>query len=302
MSVVVPHSLAAHQVLKEQAWLLESAGSAPHDGYTPLVLRPLRIAVANLMPNKEVTEIQLLRLLGAAPWRVEVQWLHAGSHTSKYTHAEHLRQHYLSLDEARGREFDGVVVTGAPVEQLEFRDVDYWDELCVFFDWIEANSLAAMLICWGAQAALQRWYGIPKYALSRKLSGVFEHRRLADTSLVSGFDDVFWVPHSRHTTVLRGDIDQVSDLRVLAASDEAGLHLIATRDERRLFVMGHPEYDATSLQQEYTRDRRRQCPVDPPRHYFLADDPGAPAPVRWRSHAVLMFANWLCHAVARPRR
>ena len=261
-------------------------------------IRPLRIAILNLMPTKVATETQLLRLLGNSPLQVEVTLLHMSSHTSKNTSAEHLLEHYVSFAEVRHQSFDGLIVTGAPVETLPFEDVDYWGELTELLDWARTNVFSSFFICWGAQAALYRYYGIPKHDLPEKQFGVFSHRLLVrNERIVQGFDDVFFAPHSRHTETRRDNVVAEPRLLLLAESDEAGVYLIQSADRRQLFATGHSEYDPCTLQGEYARDLGKGLPIGIPKNYFPEDDPSREPLVRWRGHSNLLFSNWLNYFV-----
>lgn len=293
MPVTVPSSLPARGVLEAENVFLMDEQRALHQD-----IRPLRIAILNLMPTKVATETQLLRLLGNTPLQVEVTLLHMASHDAKNTSAEHLLEHYLSFAEVRHQAFDGLIVTGAPVEQLAFEAVDYWPELTELLDWARTNVFSSFFICWGAQAALYRYYGVPKQALPEKLFGVFSHRLdVRNERIVQGFDDVFFAPHSRHTETRREDILAEPGLVLLAESDEAGVYLVQSADRRQVFVTGHSEYDPGTLQGEYARDLGKGLPIGIPRNYFPGDDPTREPLVRWRGHANLLFANWLNHCV-----
>jgi homoserine O-succinyltransferase len=261
-------------------------------------IRPLKVAILNLMPTKIATETQLLRLLSNSALQVEVTLVHTATYESRNTDADHLLNHYVTFDELRGRKFDGLIITGAPVEQMPFEQVDYWDELTRIIDWSDTNVESTLYICWGAQAGLYRRYGIPKYDLPHKMFGVYEHRILAPTeSLLRGFDDVFLAPHSRHTEIRRADVDRIPELQVLAESQDAGLYLLATRDGRQIFVTGHSEYDPLTLKSEYDRDIGKGLPIHVPRNYYPGDDPAREPQVRWRGHANLLFSNWLNYYV-----
>jgi homoserine O-succinyltransferase len=258
----------------------------------------MRVAILNLMPTKIATETQLLRLLGNSALQVDVTLLHTATHESKNVDAEHLLEHYTTFERVRDQKFDGLIITGAPVEQMEFEEVDYWPEIATIIDWAETAVSSTLNICWGAQAALYRRYGIPKHPLSRKMFGVFEHRTLAPTDrLMRGFDDVFLAPHSRHTEVRRADIDKVGEIAILAESDEAGVYIVGSSDGRHVFVTGHSEYDPLTLKTEYDRDVARGLPIDVPKNYYPDDDPSRAPLVRWRGHANLLFANWLNYHV-----
>jgi homoserine O-succinyltransferase len=293
MPVTVPSSLPARGVLEaENVFLMDEQRALQQD------IRPLRIAILNLMPTKVSTETQLLRLLGNTPLQVEVTLLHMASHEAKNTSAEHLLEHYVSFAEVRHQTFDGLIVTGAPVEQLPFEAVDYWPELTELLDWATSNVFSSLFICWGAQAALYRHHGVPKHALPGKMFGVFPHRlNVRNERIVQGFDDVFFAPHSRHTETRREDILAAPGLVLLAESEEAGVYLVQSTDRRQVFVTGHSEYDPRTLQGEYTRDLGKGLPIGIPRNYFPEDDPTREPQVRWRSHANLLFANWLNYCV-----
>ena len=293
MPVKIPASLPARDVLEaENVFLIEENRALHQD------IRPLRIAILNLMPTKVATETQLLRLLGNTPLQVEVTLLHMASHASKNTSAEHLLEHYVSFADVRNQAFDGLIVTGAPVETLPFEEVDYWPELTQILDWAKTNVFSCFFICWGAQAALHRYFGIPKHTLREKLFGVFAHElRVANEWLVQGFDDLFYAPHSRHTETRREDILAEPRLVLLAESEEAGVYLVQSSDRRMVFVTGHSEYDPGTLQGEYTRDLGQGLPIALPRNYLPGDDPGRPPLVRWRGHSNLLFSNWLNYFV-----
>jgi homoserine O-succinyltransferase len=293
MPVKIPESLPARGILEaENVFLIEEHRALQQD------IRPLRIAILNLMPTKVATETQLLRLLGNSPLQLEVTLLHMASHDSKNTSAEHLLEHYVSFEEVRHLAFDGLIVTGAPVEQLPFEAVDYWPELTEVLDWARTHVFSSLFICWGAQAALHRYYGVPKYALPQKMFGVFPHRlKVKNERIVQGFDDEFFAPHSRHTEVRREDILAVPELLLLAESDEAGVYLVQSADHRQVFVTGHSEYDPCTLQGEYARDLGKGLPIGIPRNYFPGDDPSREPLVRWRGHSNLLFSNWLNYFV-----
>ncbi len=293
MPVKVPESLPARSILDaENVFLIDEQRALHQD------IRPLRIAILNLMPTKIATETQLLSLLGNTPLQVEVTLLHTASHDSKNTSSDHLLQHYVSFQEVRHQSFDGLIVTGAPVEQMQFEDVDYWPELTDLLDWARTNVFASLFICWGAQAALYRYYGIQKHALAEKMFGIFPHRlNVRHERIVQGFDDEFFAPHSRHTGISREDILAEPRLLLLSESDEAGVYMVQSTDQRQVFVTGHSEYDPCTLQGEYTRDVGKGLPIAVPRNYFPGDDPAQPPRVRWRGHANLLFSNWLNYCV-----
>jgi homoserine O-succinyltransferase len=229
---------------------------------------------------------------------VRITLLHPSSHLSKNTSAEHLLAHYNSFEQVRDRKYDGLIVTGAPVENMAFEDVDYWSELKEIFDWAQENVFSSFFICWGAQAGLYHHFGIPKYPLPGKMFGVFSHRVLSKHEmLLRGFDDQFYAPHSRHTEIRRSDVEQVTELELLSESEEAGVYIVASVDRRRFFITGHSEYDPLTLKGEYERDLQKGLEIQTPRNYFPADDPGRDPEVRWRGHAHLLFSNWMNYYV-----
>ena len=293
MPVKIQDNLPAIDILaKENIFVMTTSRAAQQD------IRPLHIAVLNLMPTKVVTETQLLRVIGNTPLQVEVTLLRTATHLSKHTPLEHLETFYKTFDEIQDTSFDGLIITGAPVEQLEYESVFYWQELTAIMDWAQKHVFSTMYICWAAQAGLFYRYGVEKYPLPSKMHGVFAHRVLnRQAPLVRGFDDVFNAPHSRHTEVRMEDLVRVPELEVLACSDEAGAYLIASRDGKHVFVTGHCEYDADTLKNEYERDRAKGMDMPVPRHYFPDDDPSREPMVTWRSHANLLFANWLNYYV-----
>lgn len=293
MPVKIPSTLPARAILEGENVFVMGEERAKHQD-----IRPLEVAILNLMPTKVATETQLLRLLGNSALQVEVTLLHTATYAPKNTDSDHLLNHYATFEDVRSEKFDGLIVTGAPVEQMPFEAVDYWPELQRILDWAETNVEATFYICWGAQAGLYHRYGIPKYDLPRKMFGVFEHRNLAPTErLLRGFDDVFLAPHSRHTEIRRADLDRVSELQVLAESDEAGVYIAGTRDGRHIFVTGHSEYDPLTLKAEYDRDVSKGLPIHVPKNYYPGDDPARLPHVRWRGHASLLYANWLNYYV-----
>ena len=293
MPVKIPNTLPARETLERENIFIMDEERAVHQD-----IRPLRVAILNLMPTKIATETQLLRLLSNSALQVEVTLLHTATHDSKNIDADHLLNHYLTFEDVRGEKFDGLIVTGAPVEQMPFEEVDYWSELARVFDWAETNVESTIYICWGAQAGLYHRYGIPKYDLTHKMFGVFEHRVLSRTErLLRGFDDIFLAPHSRHTEIRRADIEKIQDLRLLAESDEAGVYIVGSKDGRHLFVTGHAEYDPFTLKGEYDRDVTRGLPIHVPKNYYPQDDPAQVPTVRWRGHANLLFSNWLNYYV-----
>jgi len=293
MPVKIPSTLPARAVLERENVFVMGEERAEHQD-----IRPLRVAILNLMPTKIATETQLLRLLGTSALQVYVTLLHTASYQSKNTDAEHLLNHYSTFAEVQAEKFDGFVITGAPVEQMPFEEVDYWQELTAMMDWARENVESTFYICWGAQAGLYHHYGIPKYPLGEKMFGVFEHRVLAPTErLLRGFDDTFYAPHSRHTEIRRADLERVANLQILAESPDAGVYIVASRDGRQVFVTGHSEYDPLTLKGEYDRDVNRGLPIEVPRNYYHQNDPSQTPQVRWRGHAHLLFANWLNYYV-----
>ncbi|GAA4662979.1 homoserine O-acetyltransferase MetA [Gordonia humi] len=293
MPVTMPYDLPARAILEAENIFVMSDERAGHQD-----IRPLRIAILNLMPLKVTTETQLLRLLSNTPLQIEITLLHTATHTSRTTSAAHLESFYSTFDEVADRHFDGLIITGAPIEKLEFEDVDYWPEMTRILDWTRTNVQSTLHVCWGAQAGLFHHYGVGKHEVPQKISGVFEHRLTGSTShVLTGFDDVFLAPHSRHTDVYAADIEATGQVDVLATSDEAGVYLAATADGRQVFVTGHPEYDADTLAREFRRDTDQGVAVPVPAHYFPGDDPAAEPRNRWRGHGHLLYANWLNYCV-----
>ncbi len=293
MPVRIPTSLPARIILeRENIFVMGRERAEQQD------IRPLRVAILNLMPTKIETETQLLRLLGNSALQVEITLLQTATYQPKNTSSDHLIAHYKTWEDVRKEKFDGLVITGAPIEHLPFEEVEYWDELRAIMDWAATNVFSTLYICWGAQAGLYHRYGIQKYPLSQKMFGVFEHHvMLRNQKLLRGFDDAFFAPHSRHTEVRVEDVEKVEDLKLLAVSEEAGLYLAASQDGRHVFVTGHSEYDPLTLKGEYDRDVSQGLPIEIPRNYFSEDDPSQPPLVRWRGHANLLFANWLNYHV-----
>ena len=293
MPIQIPNDLPAASTLQE-----ENIFVMPQRRAVSQRIRPLEIVVLNLMPTKIATETQLSRLLGNTPLQVHLELMHTTTHRAKNVSQEHLLTFYKSFDELKDRKFDGMVITGAPVEHLEFEQVDYWPELCQIMEWSKTHVHSTFHICWGAQAGLYYHYGVKKYPLDKKLFGVYPHRADYKRSiLLRGFDDEFWAPHSRHTTILREDIEAVSGLRVVASSEEAGVYCVMNKQGRQIFVTGHSEYDPETLRLEYERDKRLGLPIDVPKNYFPGDDDTQAPVVRWRGHANLLFSNWLNYFV-----
>jgi len=293
--VRIPNTLPACGILKDENPYFIDDGTEPSR-----VGMPLRIVILNLMPTKIATETQLLRQLAQSPLVVEVILLKTATHEARHTDAGHIGRHYQSFEEIRDQSYDGLIITGAPVELLEFEAVDYWEELTRIFDWAESNVRSTLHLCWGAQARLYFQYGIPKYYLPRKMFGIFEHRTSQPgQAFTTGFDACFMAPHSRHTEIRLDDLEKVDDIVVLASSEIAGIHIAASRDHRNLFITGHPEYDPLTLAGEYSRDLSRGLDIHLPENYYVDNDPNQPVLVRWRSHASLLFANWLNYGVRR---
>ena len=293
MPIKIPNDLPAVKTLQE-----ENIFVMTHTRASTQDIRPLRIVLLNLMPKKIETETQLSRLLGNTPLQIELELVRMKSHEAANTPQHHLLSFYKTFDDIRDERFDGMVITGAPVEQMPFEDVDYWPELCQIMAWSKTNVHSTLHICWGAQAGLYYHYGIDKQQLPKKLFGVFPHWvEYKRSILFRGFDDEFMVPHSRHTTVRREDIEKVDDLRILASSEEAGVYAVFTNMGRQIFITGHSEYDADTLKNEYLRDIAAGKPIEIPKNYFPDDDPTRQPLVRWRSSANLLFSNWLNYFV-----
>lgn len=293
MPLIIPKALPAYRALEEEnVFVMHKARARAQD------IRPLRILLVNLMPTKIATETQIARVLANSPLQVELSLLHMGTHESTHVPGAHLAAFYKTFDEVRRRRFDGMIITGAPVEMLPFEEVDYWPELCRIFAYAETHVYSTMYICWGAQAGLYYHYGIDKRVLPAKAFGVFPHRVLRPKNpLVRGFDEVFYAPHSRHTESDRAAILAQPALRVLAESDQAGLHLLTTENGRQIYIFGHMEYDKYTLRDEYQRDVEKGLPIAVPAGYFDGDDPARDVVFRWRSHANLLFSNWLNYYV-----
>ena len=293
MPVKIPDALPATRTLAEENIFVMTELRSQHQD-----IRPLKIAILNLMPTKEATETQLLRLIGNTPLQVEVTLLRTGSYDPRNTEKAHLETFYRTFYDVRDSFFDGLIITGAPVEQLDFRSVKYWDELSELMAWAAQHVFSTLFICWAAQAGLYYHYGIDKRLLEKKMFGVFPHRVLTrDTMLVRGFDDVYDIPVSRHTALDEAAVYASEKLTVLSASEESGIGLVTSLDGRHVFATGHSEYNPDTLYFEYMRDVNKGLPIDPPRHYFPGDDPGKRPIVRWRGHANLLFANWLNYFV-----
>jgi homoserine O-succinyltransferase len=292
--IKIPNDLPAAEILEqENIFVMRNDRAYRQD------IRPLKILILNLMPTKVVTETQLLRLLSNTPLQIDVDFLYTASYSPRNTSTDHLIKFYETFSQVRDRHYDGMIITGAPVEQMPFEEVAYWPELCEIMEWTRSHVYSTMHICWGAQAGLYYHYGIPKYDLPAKMFGVFAHSRswTRPVNLFRGLDDIFYVPHSRHTEVRRSDIEKVSSLRILSESEESGVYAVSDMKGRQIFLTGHVEYDPLTLKAEYERDLSRGLPIDIPRNYFPNDDPTRPPVVRWRSSAYLLFANWLNYYV-----
>ena len=293
MPLTLPDRLPAIELLKqENIFVMDSTRASSQD------IRPLRIAVLNLMPLKITTETDLVRLLSNSPLQIELSFMKVKSHTSKNTPVEHMKAFYTDFEEMRHHKYDGFIITGAPVEHLDFEEVGYWDEMTEIFDWARHNVTSTLYICWAAQAGLYHHYGIPKYPLDKKMFGIFKHHVLKPSlPLFRGFDDEFAIPHSRHTEVRRDDIERNPELDILAESDESGVSVVMARGGREIFLTGHSEYSPLTLDTEYKRDLGKGLPIEMPRHYYRNDDPSQPPLVTWRAHANLLFNNWLNYYV-----
>ncbi len=293
MPIKIDNQLPAHRSLEmENIFVMTESRAVKQD------IRPLRILILNLMPTKIVTETQILRLLSNSPIQIEVELLQTATHEAKNISQEHMLKFYKVFDDVKDERFDGMVITGAPIEHMPFEKVDYWNELCEILDWSQTNVYSTFHICWGAQAALYHHYGVPKYDLDKKLFGVFSHRSLDYLHpIMRGFDDHFFVPHSRHTEIRRGDIALVKDLQILSYSDEAGVQLLSDMSCRNFFSTGHSEYDRDTLAKEYYRDIDKGLDIDIPCNYFPDDDPRRTPEMKWRGAATLLFTNWLNYFV-----
>lgn len=293
MPIKIPDTLPAKEILaSENIFVMDETHAFKQD------IRPLRIGILNLMPTKETTETQLLRLIGNTPLQVDVILIHPKSHVSKNTSQEYLDMFYKTFDEVKDLRFDGLIITGAPVEQMEFEEVTYWEEIQQIFNWSKTNVTSTMHICWASQAGLYHHFNVPKVSLPEKCFGVFPHTlSKSHVKLLRGFDELFLAPHSRHTEVRREDIEKVAGLDILSESQEAGVYIVASEDGKQIFVTGHSEYDPLSLKWEYDRDKERGLDVKLPNNYFPNDDPSKVPLSSWRAHANLLFSNWLNYYV-----
>lgn len=295
MPLNIPIELPAVRLLREENIFVKDSEEASGQD-----IRPLRIVVLNLMPLKITTETDLIRLLSNTPLQIELEFMQLKSHTSKNTPIEHMLAFYKTFDSLRDKKYDGMIITGAPVENLEFEEVNYWPEICEIFDWARTHVTSTFFICWAAQAGLYHYYGVPKYKLDKKMFGIFEHTVSKEASrnpIFRGFDDVFCVPHSRNSEVRRVDIQKNQELSIISESEEAGVYMVMARGGREFFVTGHSEYAANTLDTEYRRDLDKGLPIDMPKNYYKEDNPDNAPLVRWRGHANLLFSNWLNYFV-----
>lgn len=295
MPLNLPDKLPAIDLLKEEnIFVIDTSRASTQD------IRPLKIVILNLMPIKITTETDLIRLLSNSPLQIEVSFMKLKSHTSKNTPIEHMKAFYRDFDLMRDEKFDGMIITGAPVEHLDFEDVNYWSEIQDIFNWTRTHVTSTLYICWAAQAGLYHFYGVPKYPLEKKMFGIFEHHvceGFGKLPIFRGFDDVFFVPHSRHTEVRRKDIERCPELQIVSESEDSGVHIVMARGGREFYVTGHSEYAPYTLDTEYRRDLAKGLPIDMPKNYYRGDDPDKGPLVRWRSTANLLFSNWLNYYV-----
>lgn len=293
MPIKIQSDLPAKGILERENIFVMDENRAMHQD-----IRPLHIVILNLMPLKQDTELQLLRALSNTPLQVDITFLHMSSHVSKNTSASHLNKFYMVFGDIRDKRFDGMIITGAPVEQMEFEDVGYWEELKQIMDWSDKNVTSTLHLCWGAQAGMYYHYGIGKYALQEKMFGIYRHRVMnRKVPLVRGFDDYFMAPHSRHTGIDEKAVEKDERLTILARSEEAGIYIIMAEEGKRIFVFGHPEYDRITLHQEYVRDRDKGLPIQMPVNYYPDDDETQRPLLQWRSHANNLYTNWLNYYV-----
>ena len=293
MPIVIPESLPAFETLSEENIFIINEERSIHQD-----IRPLEIVIVNLMPTKIETETQLLRLLGNSPLQVNITLLKTNSYVSKNTSEDHLSSFYNVFDDIKDKRFDGMIITGAPIETLQFEDVDYWNELEKIMEFSKTNVTSTFHICWGAQAGLYYHYGINKYPLKKKMFGIYKHTlNNPKNKLFRGFDEVYNAPHSRYTEIKKEDIDKVDDLEILSESEEAGVYVVASKNMKQIFVTGHSEYDKNTLKKEYMRDKEKGLEIEVPVNYFKNDDPNLEPIVTWKSHAHLIFSNWLNYCV-----
>ncbi|WP_339737104.1 homoserine O-succinyltransferase [uncultured Sunxiuqinia sp.] len=293
MPLNIPDQLPAIELLREENIFVIDKTKASHQD-----IRPLKIVILNLMPLKISTETDLLRLLSNTPLQVEIDFLKIKGHKHKNTSAEHMRAFYTTFDKIRKNKYDGMIITGAPVEQLPFEEVTYWQEMKEILDWSAHHVTSSLFICWGSQAALYHFYGIPKYSLDKKMFGVFKHR-VSDNKIpiFRGFDDEYFVPHSRHTEIRKEDIDSVPELEIISTSEDSGVNMLMAKNGRQFFITGHSEYSRNTLSNEYFRDLKKKLPIEIPKNYFPNDDPAEKPNMKWRSAANLLFTNWLNYYV-----
>lgn len=293
MPLNIPDKLPAVEILESENIFLMKETRAIHQD-----IRPLKVVILNLMPLKITTETHILRLLSNSPLQVEIVLLHVENHVSKHTPIEHLESFYKYFSQIEKEKFDGMIITGAPIEHLEFEEVDYWKELMRIMDWSKTHVTSTMFICWGAQAGLYHFFNVPKYPLPKKMFGVFDHTiNNPLIPIIRGFDEVFQAPHSRHTEIRRGDIKKIDELEIVSESKEAGVYLVVSKNGRQIFITGHAEYDPITLKEEYERDINKGLEIDIPKNYFKENDPLNRPRVRWKSHAHLLFSNWLNYYV-----
>ena len=293
MPINIPDNLPAASVLRKENIFVMDQSRAIHQD-----IRPQRIVVLNIMPNKEITETHILRLLSNTPLQIEVDLMYPKTHTPKSTPLKYLKTFYKTIDEVSQHRYDGLIITGAPLGFVDFKDVTYWEELKQIMDWADTHVTSTLYLCWATLAAMYHFYGIEKVMLPRKMFGVYRHRVLdRKVPLVRGFDDNFPAPHSRYTEIKREAVGKVKDLQILAESDEAGIYLMATKDGRRVFVTGHSEYDHSTLKEEYERDLKKGLDIHVPENYFPDDNPAKTPLIQWRSHATLLYTNWLNYYV-----
>jgi homoserine O-succinyltransferase len=293
MPLNIPDKLPAVEILESENIFLMKETQAIHQD-----IRPLKVVILNLMPLKIDTETHILRLLSNTPLQVEIVLLHVEGHVSKNTPIEHLKSFYKYFSNIKNQKFDGMIITGAPIELLDFDEVDYWPELATIMDWSRTHVTSTMFICWGAQAGLYHFYNVPKYKLPQKMFGVFDHRiNNPLIPIIRGFDEVFYAPHSRYTEIRREDIQKINELEIVSESEEAGVYLVMTRTGRQIFITGHAEYDPTTLKDEYERDIKKGLNINIPKHYFRENNPENLPKVKWKSHAHLLFSNWLNYYV-----
>lgn len=293
MPLNIPSNLPAVDALKKENIFVKDSESAANQD-----IRPLKIIVLNLMPLKITTETDLIRLLSNTPLQIELDLLKIKSHTSKNTPMEHMMTFYKDFDSIKKQRYDGMIITGAPIENYEFEEVTYWNEIVEIFDWAKTHVTSTLYICWAAQAGLYHYYGVPKYPLGQKKFGVFKHKVLdSKNPIFRGFDDIFYAPHSRHTEVRRADIEKIPGLKIISESEEAGVYIVQGRNGREFFITGHSEYAPNTLKDEYFRDKEKGLDIQIPCNYFENDDPQNKPVVRWRSHGNLLFTNWLNYFV-----